>query len=125
MVFSGNLPRMPRMPRLLALSRTFGADLRTMSLSQSDGCAMSKKASLVEWNYTTASCFFIYFTHIASQETLLMTILGLQSFGRLCAERRFNSTHGWAPAFEKSHSDFHENIWESAEVTYFTYKRTA
>ena len=91
-----------------------------MGLSQSDGCAMSKKASLVEWNYTTASCFFIYFTHIASQETLLMTILGLQSFGRLCAERRFNSTHGWAPAFEKSRSDFHENIWESAEVTYFT-----
>ena len=29
-----------------------------------------------------------------------MTILGLQSFGRFRAERRFKDTHGWAPGFD-------------------------
>lgn len=38
-----------------------------------------------------------------------MTILGLQSFGRFRAERRFNATHGWAPRFDRSRSDSHEN----------------
>ena len=40
-------------------------------------------------------------TNVASQNTLLMTILGLQSFGRFCTERRFNATHGWAPEFDE------------------------
>ena len=39
-----------------------------------------------------------------------MTILGLQSFGRFRAERRFNATHGWAPELDEDHSDSHENI---------------
>lgn len=39
-----------------------------------------------------------------------MTIMGLQSFDRFRAKRRFNATHGWAPGFDKSRSDSHENI---------------
>ena len=49
-------------------------------------------------------------TNLASPNKLLMTILGLQSFGCFCAERRFKATHGWAPGFDKSRSDSHENI---------------
>ena len=49
-------------------------------------------------------------TNLASPNKLLMTILGLQSFGCSYAERRFKATHGWAPGFDKSRSDSHENI---------------
>lgn len=72
---------------------------------------MSKKVSLEVWGpLGRGVSFFIYFTDIAGQKTLLMTILGLQSFGRFRAERRFNATHGWAPGFDTSCSDSHENI---------------
>ena len=40
-------------------------------------------------------------TNVASQNTLLMTISGLQSFGRFRTERKFNATHGWAPEFDE------------------------
>lgn len=39
----------------------------------------------------------------------MMTIMGLQSFDRFRAERRFNATRGWAPGFDTSRSDSHEN----------------
>lgn len=74
---------------------------------------MAKKASLgVPWLKVENHAFFLhlhYFTNIAGQNTVLMTILGLQSLGCFRAERRFNATHGWAPRFDKSRSDFHEN----------------
>ena len=58
----------------------------------------------VSFEYSSSS------TNLASPNKVLMTILGLPSFGCFYAERRFNATHGWAPGFDKSRSDSHENI---------------
>ena len=70
------------------------------------------------------TAFFLHLStlQLSPVKTLLMTILGLQSFGRFGAERRSDATHGWAPGFDKSRSDSHENIGNQQRLhTYSTF----